>query len=327
MTSDTKEKETAKKGSAAVETLQAIAKPALEALYTVLPYLIKFGRMANQVWSKLDDNIIAAIIGLVFCFFGGMFPTLFSAIQAAEQGGRATLVAAVKDLADEATIIIEESKKDDKEDKDKDGVADVNQIESKEYVKRKTLLVMAKCNPTKIDKAISSMYHVWLSVMAVLVIKFAKTIQMANSIAEFMAQPVNRFVAPVIQAACPDAYDKWVPVILTWICQSIGMTLAWTIASIQIAFASSMKGGLMMSRAGYKALLRHNIRLGGIIKDDHEDTNVDEFASYAFAALGFVFQAMLGFRAPFPLNLILWPFQTGEWIIRIGLQRASSGSY
>ena len=216
MTSDTKEKETSSKGSAAAEQLQKIAKPAMEAIYTILPYLIKFGQKANQIWSKLDDNIIAAIIGFVFCFFGGMFPTLFSAIQAAEQGGRATLVAAIKDLADEATIIIEESKKDDKEDKDKDGVADVNQIESKEYVKRKTLLVMAKCNPKKIDKAISSMYHVWLSVMAVLVIKFAKTIQMANSIAEFMAQPVNRFVAPIIQAATPDQYDKWVPVILTW---------------------------------------------------------------------------------------------------------------
>ena len=83
----------------------------------------------------------------------------------------------------------------------------------------------------------------------------------------------------------------------------------------------------MLSRAGYKALLRHNIRLGGIIKDNHEDTNVDEFASYAFAALGFIFQAMVGFRVPFPLNLILWPFQTGEWMIRFALQRASSGSY
>jgi hypothetical protein len=105
------------------------------------------------------------------------------------------------------------------------------------------------------------------------------------------------------------------------------MSLAWTIASIQIAFASSMKGGLMLSRAGYKALLRHNIRLGGLIVDNHEHTNIDEFASYAFAALGFIFQFMVGFKAPFPLNLLLWPFEIGEWIIRVGLMRASSGSY
>lgn len=96
------------------------------------------------MWSKLDDDVITAIIGFVFCFFGGFFPTLFSAVQAAEQAGRATLVEAVSDLASEAVIIIDESKKDDKVDKDGDGVADVDKLSDKEYVKRKTLLVLQK---------------------------------------------------------------------------------------------------------------------------------------------------------------------------------------
>jgi hypothetical protein len=103
------------------------------------------------------------------------------------------------------------------------------------------------------------------------------------------------------------------------------MTLAWTIASIQIAFASSMRGGLMMARAGYKALLKHNIRLGGIIVDDHEKTNVDEYASYVFAALGFLFQVAVGFNVPFPLNLVLWPFDMCEWLLRVGVMRAVKG--
>jgi hypothetical protein len=218
MTSETKAKEDSKTkaGTDPKEMLQGLAKPALEALCLVIPYLIKAGRKIHAVWLQCDDNVIAAIIGFVFCFFGGMFPTLFSAIQAAEQGGRATLVEAVCDLAEEAAIIVNESKKDDKVDKDKDGMADVKQIESHDYVKRKTLLVMAKCNPKKIDKALSAMYSVWLSVMAVLCVEFARTVQMANSIAEFMIQPVDRFVAPLIKAATPDEYDKWVPVVLGW---------------------------------------------------------------------------------------------------------------
>ena len=110
-----------------------------------------------------------------------------------------------------------------------------------------------------------------------------------------------------------------------WICKSIGMTLAWTIASIQIAFASSMKGGLMISRAGYKGLLRHKISLGGLIVDNHEDTSVDEYASYVFAALGFLFQFAVGFNVPFPLNLFLWPFEMAEWMLRVGVMRASKG--
>lgn len=53
-------------------------------------------------------------------------------------------------------------------------------------------------DPNKVDKAMKSLYTVWLSVMAVLSIQFARTIQMANSIAEFMGQPVDRFIAPIV---------------------------------------------------------------------------------------------------------------------------------
>lgn len=71
-----------------------------------------------------------------------------------------------------------------------------------------------------------------------------------------------------------------------------------------------------MSRAAYEALIERNIDLGGLIKKNHEDTMVDELFSYVFAGLGFVFQLGIGFKLPFPLNLILWPFELGEWSAR-----------
>ena len=100
------------------------------------------------------------IYGFVFCFFGGTFPTLFAAIQAAEYGGRKTVMNAITDLADEALVIMEEVKKDDDVDENKDGKKDVDQISGAELLKRKTLLVLKKMNPEKIDKAISSIYRV-----------------------------------------------------------------------------------------------------------------------------------------------------------------------
>jgi len=66
----------------------------------------------------------------------------------------------------------------------------------------------------QVDKAIYALYRVWLSVAAVLALKFARTINMALSIAEFLNRPCDRFVTPVLQVAIPDEYDKWVPVIL-----------------------------------------------------------------------------------------------------------------
>lgn len=195
---------------------QSLVKPLLNILYQVIPFCIKAGRLIHMVWSQLDQDLIDSIVGFVFCFFGGLYPTLFSAIQAAEYGGRAKVVEALGDLAEEATKIIEQSRKDDKVDADGNGKADVDELSSRAYVERKTLLVLSKMDPKKVDNAMSSIYSVWMCVMAVLSIQFARTIQMAHSIAEFMEQPVNRFIAPVIMAATPDKYDKWVPVILGW---------------------------------------------------------------------------------------------------------------
>jgi hypothetical protein len=211
------------------KTLQAIAKPVFEVLAVVIPVLISLTRHLYQTWMKLPQNALLFIYGLVFCFFGGTFPTLFAALQAAEHGGRKAVVDALKDLSDEALIIIEESKKDDMVDKDSDGKSDVQEMSSSQFVTHKTKLVLRKMNPQKIDKAISSMYTVWLSVAAVLSIQFARTISMALSIAAFLKKPCDRFLAPTLNLIIPDEYEKWVPVVLSWIVKGIAMSIAWYI--------------------------------------------------------------------------------------------------
>lgn len=94
--------------------------------------------MLYSSFQKLPQNALLFLYGFVFCFFGGTFPTLFAAIQAAEYGGREAFVKAIGDLSDEALIIIEESKKDNDEDKNNDGKKDVDQISSSEFMVRKT---------------------------------------------------------------------------------------------------------------------------------------------------------------------------------------------
>lgn len=96
---------------------------------------------------------------------------------------------AIIDLADEALKIINESKKDDGADDDKDGKKDVDELTGSQLLKRKTLLVLKKMDPEKIDKAVGSIYKVWLSVAAVLAVEFARTISMALAIAEFLQNP------------------------------------------------------------------------------------------------------------------------------------------
>lgn len=146
----TRERGVEEKLGKAAEILQAVAKPLATFLGFIIPPLFLLTAKAYGVWKVLPKNVSQFIIGFVFCFFGGLYPTVFAAIQAAEHGGRKVVVDAVSDLANEIMVILEESKKDDKVDADKDGKADVTQIEGKEYVIRKTKLVIAKVNPDKV---------------------------------------------------------------------------------------------------------------------------------------------------------------------------------
>ena len=114
-------------------------------------------------------------------------------------------------------------------DANNDGKKDSEQLSQPEFLAHKTRLVLKKMNPEKIDLAISSMYSVWLSVAAVLSIQFARTIAMALSISDFLKKPIDRFITPTVNIAVPKDYEKWVPVVMSWIVKSIAMTIAWKI--------------------------------------------------------------------------------------------------
>lgn len=143
--------------SQAATALQGLAKPIGTFITFALPVVVNALNVAYHFYMKLPQNAIGFLVGTIFCFFGGLYPALFAAVEAAEHAGQQVVINSLKDLADEALIIIEESKKDDQVDeidKDgkpgKDGIPDVQQISGKEYARRKTLLVLRKMNPEKV---------------------------------------------------------------------------------------------------------------------------------------------------------------------------------
>lgn len=134
----------------------------------------------------------------------------------------------------------------------------------------------------------------------------------------------DRFIAPVLKKLTPDDYDKWVPVILSWITKSIAMSIAWYIQSVISGVTSSLKGGLMMAQAAYQALTYRNIKLFGLIPEDNTKSVVDEALSYIFAAAGFYVQFRSGFSLPAPLKLLLWPLEVAEYYIRWTITKKSA---
>lgn len=142
----------------AANLLQSVAKPLIKYGTLFLPILINGSNKAYAFYKTLPTNELQFLLGAIFCFFGGVYPTLFAAFQGLEQGGRKTMMEALTALSEEAMIIIEESKKDDKKDDDKDGKADVDQISAKDFVLRKTKLVITKMNPHRVR-----IFDVWNS--------------------------------------------------------------------------------------------------------------------------------------------------------------------
>lgn len=134
----------------AKEAMVKFTKPVINVITTVTPIVIKASQTAWSFYKTLPEDYLQLIVGLIFCFFGGVFPVLFAAIEAAKHGGISDVAAALGDLSDEAMKIIDVSRKDDNEDKDNDGKKDVDQIDAKVLLMRKTNLVLTKMNPEKV---------------------------------------------------------------------------------------------------------------------------------------------------------------------------------
>jgi len=133
--------------------------PILNIITTILPYIITYCDMLYRFYKSLPKDSARFLIGFIFCFFGGLYPTLFAAIEAAKHGGIEIIADALGDLSDEAMKLIEANKKDDELDKDKDGVKDVKQVSGNELILRKVNLVLTKMNPAKV---LRDCYFYWI---------------------------------------------------------------------------------------------------------------------------------------------------------------------
>lgn len=302
------------------QIVDKFGRPLMSGIAAAIPVIVTYSQIAWRKYKKLPADELQFLTGMVICFLGGVYPALFAAIEAAKHGGIKTVVKALGDLTEEAMVIIEKSKEDDDKDEDKDGVKDVNQISTKELIARKTQLVIRKINPEKVEEAIVAIYQVWLAVIAVLTLKFAKTIALAASIAKFFQTNINKLTSKV---SIPKGYEKWVPILVRWFTMAIAMSFAWTLQSVVTAFASALTGALLMTRAMLSLANNKGWTFGNIVPKNHEDTNIDEYLSYVFAAMGLYFQFKISFDISFPFNILLLPAEIGEYCLRAAITNES----
>ena len=63
------------------EIADKVAKPLLTFIFDAIPVVVKLCRKVYAVYKQLPIVYVQLIIGTVLCFFGGMYPTVFAALQ------------------------------------------------------------------------------------------------------------------------------------------------------------------------------------------------------------------------------------------------------
>jgi len=162
--------------------------------------------------------------------------------------------------------------------------------------------------------ALSVLSAAWLAIIAVIRVKFAKTIALGASIGIVIEKTVGRIVIPIMIDVLPEKYKKWIPVIVAYAARSVGVSIAWTIQSVISAFHSAVRGGFLLARLA----LTYQARTEGK-QFKEEETFADEAFGFGLAFFGFSCQMLMEFRVPFPLNIPLLPLSISEWTLRFWL--------
>lgn len=233
-------------------------------------------------------------------------------------------------------LIVAANEEDDKVDANKDGIADVDQMDPAALAQHKLFLAMSVVkDPKKLQEAWGALFTAYLAVLATLRLEFARTTAFALGIVEMCKFPIVRTFAPMLTAAIGPKLMHWTETLIETALTFLAVVFAWYLQMIVSAFYSGLRGGRMFAEALIEFLQQKKTDDGVPYIDklpfpiarvdpndptspfDPNESFLDEAIGYSLAALGFSFQFFNGFSLPFPLNIVLLPLTMIEWFLRI----------
>jgi hypothetical protein len=283
----------------------------------VAPIYWKIFTLIHAFLMMLPWDLLMAVLGLTLCFFGGGYCATIAACEAFYMHGWPTTKRNLELVYEDMLAMHIAQTEDDKKDEDGDGIADVKQIPASELIDRKVRVAAAAVkDPQRLANALGGLYTGWLSVQAVLRIKFARTIQVAVSCSVFVEYYVVKALMPFLSSFVGAEFVHWMPTFIKSWTKAFFVYWAWKMQEVVSAVQSSMRGGLLFSRGLLNFLNKKGFKSFVGLSLEQDSTYVDEVVGYTMAAIGFLCQWSWGFGMPFPLNIFMWPFDLLEWYIR-----------
>merc|ERR1719182_758147 len=112
--------------------------------------------------------------------------------------------------------------------------------------------------------------------------KFAKSLALANSIANAAAEPVAVFLVNKANGRLPEEYHKWVELFISLIMKGIVIGIATASANVLNSVQSAIRGGTMFGRAVVKEAHRRGLLQG-------TNTNLHHLIGWSVALVGIYF--------------------------------------
>lgn len=273
------------------------------------PYVVKVIRAMQDLLSRLPEEALVSFFGFCACFFGGVFPATIAAVEAWQLCGGREALQHVKQLWKEAEKVKEAHREDGQRDENNDGVLDVRQMDPKALLWRKWIVTMKAMNPSNINDSVVGLYTGWVGMLAVLKIRFAKTVTLGDAIGSRLYGMVSH-TESALKSAWPEEIQQWLPVIVRWTCKLAAISTAWWLSRITSAFHSSMRGGFVCAESLIKLLKKRQ----GVDVEAY-GTYAGDTVGWAIATLGLLFQFTFRFGVPFPLSMFTWPLSIIEALI------------
>lgn len=277
--------------------------------------------VAQRVWTALEPyhphEFLPFIVGVTMVYCGGYYPLLIAAVEAFHYCGYHRTRDSLIQIYRCYQIAREASRKDDAVDDDNDGVADVLQISRQQLLTRKIGVVMRAIDPSVLSDAVTGMTSGCFAVLATLKVEMAHTVTLGAAIGDVFRRAAEAVVSGPLHLIVPTAYQRWIPVAISWSCRTAAVVVAYTVQRIISAAHSSLRGAQIIVRSSLGLLVRRQL----ISADVSEGSFLFTAAALLIAASGFMSQLRNGFGVPvpFPLSILLWPLSFAEWLIAAAL--------
>ena len=281
---------------------------AAAALSLVAPFLVAYFAALRDAYLAvvylLPWHILELLAGLVVCFFGGEFYALIACYEAYQLCGGADAAAAARTVVEEAQDVVAAAGAQAAGEKD---------ATPRAVVRRNLLLVAKSTHPEALTAAVSKLWMTWMCMLAAMQLKLARTLVLGSSISKALLPVATRHVLPRLEATVPAELHKWNATMLQVMLTGAVLLASSFLSSLVAAAQAALRGGQMAAKHGLEVLAARGTLKGPV------DDKLVHTVGLLLAAAGVLAQAAVGFRLPFPLNLVLLPLTLAEMTLRVAV--------